>query len=191
MTVQHKNIADADRHEPLGISTQVAGKVYMSDGSQSGNWVYPPAKPHAELYITAGTTAHTLAGSSAYSLLNPSGEWTASGNEDILTVTPATGEINLNQTGHYYISFWMTFTTASIASGSQYFVKYALDGTTSTRKAFVGKPTNGTDTITIASTGTVDVTATQALSIYVAGDATSSATTITPVEAGLTALFLD
>ena len=106
-------------------------------------------------------------------------------------MTAASGEINLNQTGHYYISFWMTFTTAAIASGSVYNVKYALDGVTSTRKVFVSKPTNGADTIVIASSGTVDVTATQALSIHVAGDGVSSGTNITPVEAGLTALFLD
>lgn len=191
MTIQHNTITDPDIHEPKGVSTAVTGKVYMSDGSASGDWVYPPCKPHAEIYIAGGTTAHTLAAASAYSKLNPSGEWTDSSNNDILTVTAASGEINLNQTGHYYISFWMTFTTAAIAQGSVYNVKYALDGTTSTRKVFVSKPTNGADTITIASSGTVDVTATQALSIHVAGDGTSSGTNITPVEAGLTALFLD
>ena len=192
MTIQHGAITDdADIHEPKGIGSASAGTVYMANGSTSGNWVYPPCKPHAEIYITSGTTAHTLAGSSAYSLLNPSGEWTDSTNNDILTVTPASGQINLNQSGHYYISFWMTFTTAAIASGSVYNVKYAIDGATSPRKVFVSKPTNGADTITIASSGTVGITATQTLSIFMAGDATSSGTNIIPVEAGLTALYLD
>ena len=191
MTIQHNAIDDPDIHEPKGVSTVTAGRVYISNGSGSGTWAYPPAKPHAELYISGGTTAHTLAAASAFTLLNPSGEWTASGNEDILTVTPASGIITLNQAGHYYISFWINFTTASIASGSSYHFKYALDGSVSSREVAVSKPTNGVDKIVISSTGIVNATANQVLSIYAGGDGTSSGTNFTPTEAGLVALFLD
>lgn len=191
MTIQHNVITDPDIHEPKGVASATSGKVYISNGSGSGAWEYPPAKAHGEIYIAGGTTAHTLAGSSAFSLLNPSGEWTASGNEDFLTVTPTSGIITLTQAGHYFISFYMTFTTAAIASGSKYYIKYALDGATGTRQIYVGKPTNGADTIHISSSGTVSATAGQTLSIYVAGDGTSSGTNMTPVEAGLTALHLD
>jgi len=191
MTIQHNVITDPDIHEPKGAASAVSGKVYISNGSGSGTWEYPPGKPHAEIYISGGTTAHTLAGASAFTILNPSGEWTASGNEDILTVTPASGIITLNQAGHYYISFWINFTTASIASGSSYHFKYALDGSVSSREVAVSKPTNGVDKIVISSTGTVNATANQVLSIYAGGDGTSSGTNITPTEAGLVALFLD
>jgi len=191
MTIQHNIITDPDIHEPKGVASATSGKVYISNGSGSGAWEYPPGKAHAEIYISGGTTAHTLAGSSAYTILNPSGEWTASGNEDILTVTPASGLITLNQAGHYYISFWINFTTASIASGSSYHFKYALDGSVSSREVAVSKPTNGVDKIVISSTGTVNATANQVLSIYAGGDGTSSGTNITPTEAGLVALFLD
>ena len=191
MTIQHNAIDDPDIHEPKGVSTATAGRVYISNGSGSGTWAYPPAKPHAELYISGGTTAHTLAAASAFTLLNPSGEWTASGNEDILTVTPGSGIITLNQAGHYYISFWINFTTASIASGSSYYFKYALDGSVSSREVAVSKPTNGVDNIVISSTGIVNATANQVLSIYAGGDGTSSGTNFTPTEAGLVALFLD
>ena len=191
MTIQHNTITDPDIHEPKGVATATSGKVYISNGSGSGAWEYPPAKPHAELYITSGTTTHTLAGSSAYTILNPSGEWTASGNEDILTVTPGSGVITLNQAGHYLITFWINFTTTAIASGSTYNFKFTLDGTTSTRTSTVAKPTNGADKLTLSSTGTVNATANQLLSIHVGGDGTSSGQTITPTEAGLVALFLD
>jgi hypothetical protein len=191
MTIQHNAIDDPDIHEPKGVSTATAGRVYISNGSGSGTWAYPPAKPHAELYISGGTTAHTLAAASAFTLLNPSGEWTASGNEDILTVTPGSGIITLNQAGHYYISFWINFTTASIASGSSYYFKYALDGSVSSREVAVSKPTNGVDKIVISSTGLVNATANQVLSVYAGGDGTSSGTNFTPTEAGLVALFLD
>jgi hypothetical protein len=191
MTVQHKSIPDADLHEPKGIAGQTAGKVYVSNGASSGEWKYAPGKPHAEIYITSGATAHTLAAASAYSLLNPGTEWTASGNEDHLSVDPANGEIDLLEDGHYFISFWMTFSTASIASGSKYYFKFAIDGTTSPRSVYVTKPTNGVDIIEISASGLVSATANQTLSLYAAGDGTSSGTDITPLECGLQALFLD
>lgn len=191
MTIQHKNIADADLHEPKGVAAATSGKVYTSDGSGSGVWEYPPAKAHAEIYIAGGVTAHTLASSSNYSLLNPSGEWTASGFEDILTVTPSTGTIVLNQTGHYFIDFWCNFDTVSLAANKQYSFKFAIDGVVSPRVVSVQKHTSGIDRLHIAAAGLVSATANQTLSIYVAGDATTSGTNITVVEAGLTALFLD
>ena len=191
MTVQHNAITDPDIHEPKGIAAATAGKVYVSDGASSGEWKYAPGKAHAEIYITSGATTHTLAAASAYSLLNPSGEWTASGNEDHLTVDAANGEIDLLYAGHYYISFWMTFSTAAIASGSQYKFKFAVDGVTSPRTVYVTKPTNGVDIIEISATGLVSATANQTLTIQAAGDGTSSGTTFTPLETGLQALFLD
>ena len=191
MTIQHNIITDPDIHEPKGVAAATSGKVYISNGSGSGAWTYPPGKAHAEIYISGGTTTHTLAGASAYSLLNPSGEWTASGNEDILTVTPASGIITLNQAGHYLVTFWINFTTTAIASGSAYNFKYAIDGSVGTRLSSVVKPTNGVDKLTLSSTGTVSVTANQTLSIFVGGDGTSSGQNITPTEAGLVALFLD
>ena len=191
MTIQHNTITDPDIHEPKGVAYATSGKVYISNGSGSGAWEYPPCKAHAELYISGGTTVHTLAGSSAYSILNPSGEWTASGNEDILTVNAGNGTITLNQAGHYLITFWINFTTTAIAQGSDYNFKFALDGTTSTRTSSVSKPTNGADKLTLSSTGTVAATANQLLSIHVGGDGTSSGQNITPTEAGLIALFLD
>lgn len=43
MTIQHSAIADADRHEPKGISTAAAGKVYISNGDgSSGTWGWQP-----------------------------------------------------------------------------------------------------------------------------------------------------
>ena len=191
MTVQHNAITDPDIHEPKGIAAATAGKVYVSDGASSGDWKYAPGKAHAEIYITSGATTHTLAASSAFTKLNPSGEWTASGNEDHLTVDAANGEIDLLLAGHYYISFWMTFSTASIASGSQYKFKFAIDGTTSPRTVYVTKPTNGVDIIEISATGLVSATANQVLTIHAGGDGTSSGTTFTPLESGLQALYLD
>lgn len=38
MTIEHKNITDAERHEPKGASTAANGTVYISNGAGSGAW---------------------------------------------------------------------------------------------------------------------------------------------------------
>lgn len=38
MAVEHKDIVDAQRHEPKGISTAVANTAYIANGSGSGTW---------------------------------------------------------------------------------------------------------------------------------------------------------
>jgi hypothetical protein len=38
MTIQHRDIPDAERHEPKGVSTALENTVYTSDGAGSGNW---------------------------------------------------------------------------------------------------------------------------------------------------------
>lgn len=38
MTIEHKDIIDAERHEPKGASTAVANTTYISDGAASGSW---------------------------------------------------------------------------------------------------------------------------------------------------------
>lgn len=217
MTVQHNVITDPNIHEPKGVASAASGKVYKadgtgsgswvypltgldtalqhqvfkSDGSGSGTWIYPPAKGHAEIYINSGSVAHTLGSASSFTLLNPSAQWTASGYEDILTVTPASGNINLVLAGHYKIDFWCNFTTAAVASGSAYKFKFALDGVVSSRVVTITKPTNGVDTLHVMASGIVNATAGQLLTIYAGGDGTSSSTNITVTEAGLSALWLD
>jgi hypothetical protein len=37
--IQHRDIPDAQRHEPKGISTASANQLYLSNGSASGSWV--------------------------------------------------------------------------------------------------------------------------------------------------------
>lgn len=217
MAIQHKNITEADLHEPKGVSTAssgtvykangagtgawsypivgqntaLSGQVFVSNGANSGTWSYPPAKGHAEIYINSGATTHTLGSAQSYTKLNPSGEWTASGYEDVISVDAVNGEIDLDLAGHYKIDFWCTFTTAALASGTLYRFKFAIDGVVSNRILTVQKFSNGVDTLHVAATGLVEATAGQALSIHVAGDATSSSTNITPLEAGLVALHLD
>ena len=189
MTIQHSLIADADLHEPKGVVSAASGKVYQANGSGSGTWVYPSGKVHAEIYIDAGATAQTLSAASAYAKLNPGTEWTA-GVTNVLTVSAANGTITLVEAGNYLINFWAHFSTAAIANGTLYNFKFNLDGTSSGRTLTVSKFSNGADKLHIAATGLLTATAGQVLSMYVGGDATSSSTAITVIEAGLSAIKL-
>jgi hypothetical protein len=189
MAVQHKNITDPDIHEPKGVAAAAVGKVYVSDGAGSGSWQYPSGYAHGEIYIDAGVTAQTLSVGSGYAKLNPTGEWTA-GVSNIITPSPSTGELTLDGAGNYLITFWCQFSTASLTSGTLYNFKYALDGSVSPRVLTVSKFSNGSDKLHISATGIATVTAGQKLSIYVGGDATSSTTNITVLEAGLSAVKL-
>ena len=189
MTIQHNIITDPDIHEPKGVAAATADKVYISNGSGSGAWEYPPGKAHAEIYIDAVATAQTLSGSSAYAKLNPGTEWTA-GVSNVLTVSATNGTITLTEAGTYIINFWCQFSTTAIANGTLYNFKYNLDGTNSGRTLTVSKFSNGADKLHISATGLLTATAGQVLSMYVGGDATSSSTAITVIEAGLSAIKL-
>jgi len=139
--------------------------------------------------ISVGSTTFALAAASAYTKLNPTAEWTSSATNGC-TISAADGEITLVTAGTYMVQFWITLTTASLAAGTFYSFKYAIDGVTDARIVSVQKETAGADNISVAAQGIVTVTASQVLSIHVAGDGTSSGTNITPTGAGLTANLL-
>ena len=181
--IQHSALTDPNIHEPKGITTALAGQVYVADGSNSGDWVFPSGHAYGEIYITEGTTTQTLAASSAKAILNPTAEWVSNGNKNV-TLTPASGTITVLAAGEYALNFWITFTTAAVSSGAKYRFYYAINGVTSTRNVFCAKTTNGAETHTLSASGIAALSANDVVSIYVAGDATSSGTNITPVEAG-------
>lgn len=39
MPVTHASLTDPELHEPKGVSTALAGQIYVADGSGSGDWV--------------------------------------------------------------------------------------------------------------------------------------------------------
>jgi hypothetical protein len=189
-TVQHSALTDPNLHEPKGVSTAAAGKVYVANGSGSGVWQYPAGHAYADMYITGSSTAQTLAASSAKSKLNPTGAWTANGNQAV-TMDAANGQITVLQAGVYQLDFWIVFETAAISGGAAYNFHYAINGTPSTRKVYVKKTTNGVDTLNVSAVGYATLAANDIFSMYVGGDGTSSGTAITPKEAGLSLLLVD
>ena len=188
--IQHRDITGDNIHEPKGASTALDGQVYRADGTGSGDWVFPAGHAYGELFIEAGATAQTLPAASATAKLNPTGEWTTNGSANV-TLSAANGTITILQAGEYQLNFYITFTTAAVAAGARYNFHYAVNGTPSTRKLVVAKVSNGADTIHISGTGFANLAANDVVSIYVGGDATSSSSAITPLEAGLNLSLID
>lgn len=97
--IEHKNIVDAERHEPKGASTAASNTVYSSDGAGSGTWqkvkntnlngvsatgttgyfllsdgadgfVFAPAA-HGSIYFSNFGTPYTLAATTSYQKVAP------------------------------------------------------------------------------------------------------------------------
>lgn len=187
--VQHKDIPDNQLHEPKGVVSATSGQVYTANGSGSGVWKHPAGTAYGELYIAGNTTSQTLSTASAYSKLNPSSAWQSNGG-NLITLDGANGQLTVTQAGVYQLSFWAHFTTAALASGTVYNFKYALNGAVGSRLVAAQKPTNGADSLNVSATGIVSLPANTQVSIYAAGDGTSSNTAIIVKEAGLSAVLL-
>jgi hypothetical protein len=191
MALEHSTLSDPNLHEPKGVSTAQSGKVYVADGAGSGGWVYPGSYLYGELYIGGGATSLTLnAVADTYIAYNPTAEWTANGSNGV-TLNATNGTITATTAGTYKVEFWTTFTTASLASGIKYKFKYAVNGTVDTNRALVvQKNTAGSDVLTCSASGIVTLAANDILSVYIAGDATSANTAVTPIDAGFIATLL-
>ena len=218
MPTQHNTITGSDLHEPKGIasaaaekvyiangsgsgtfgfidpkgaSTAAAGKVYSADGSGSGTFEYPVGKLFAELHITGASTSQTLASGSAFAQLAPGSTWTQGEVKNLATVTGASaGAITISVTGVYLCSFWASFDGAAIAAGTKYNFKFSKDGSEETRKTTVQKMTASAERIYVNFSNIIDFSSTAALTVEVGGDGTSSGTAITVAEASLSAIRL-
>ena len=187
--VNHSVLTDPNLHEPKGIATAAIDKVYVADGVGGGDWLLPAGSAYGEIYISGGTTAFILASASAYTKLAPTGGWGENGHHNI-TLSGSNSQFTVLVSGVYYLNFWAHFTTAAAASGSSYNFKYAVNGTTGTRLVGITKPTNGTDGLNVHASGLVTLSANDVISMYVAGDGTTSGTAITVKESGLSAIML-
>lgn len=66
--VQHKNLPDADLHEPKGVAAASAGTTYVADGAGSGSWAQSPY-----FYTVEANLNDVSAPSSAYTVAHTAG----------------------------------------------------------------------------------------------------------------------
>jgi hypothetical protein len=168
MTILHVNIADADRHEPKGISTATAGQVYKANGSASGAWTSPV---YGELLIDTGANTFTPAAASITTFKQLTTANNASWAPGIYSgLTINTNDVTCLTAGNYEVSFWASIVTAA-ATGTTFAVKYGLDGTLNTRQIIVQKNSSSGDVIPFSASGIVSVTTNQVISVWMASSA--------------------
>ena len=92
--------------------------------------------------------------------------------------------------GTYLVQFNAHFSTASLAAGTGYFFKYAINGTPQTRLSAVDKVTAGVDDLNVSMSSIITLAANDIISVHVAGDGTSSSTAITVKEASFSIVLL-
>jgi len=163
----------------------------VSDGAASGAFQDSMYNVHGQMVITGNTTAKTLVAAAdttlntdaQYSkLTGASAPWA---NQYSDGVTFATDHITLTNAGYYMVSFWASFTIASINNFVGF--KYALDTTLSTQK-LVTQAATANDRRNVSATSIVGpVTANQQLSMYIAG---TIGTNITMTDCGLMVAYL-
>lgn len=71
MAIEHDSITDPEIHEPKGISTAAANKVYVANGAGSGSWLPTQAYIGAYIAFDAVTPAYQHSTSTTNTVLNP------------------------------------------------------------------------------------------------------------------------
>ncbi len=183
MSIDHSEVGGgtSNCHEPKGVVSASDGAIMTANSSVSG-WVLPC---YGELSITGNSTAFTpvAADIAQYKHLTNSG-WAVGTSSSSVTPVATVGSesIIVSVAGDYLITFWCSFET-SAATGTTFGLKYAVDGTTATRKIIVQKNSSGADIKTIAAQGILALTASQDLEIHLSS---SAATDLVITDAGLT-----
>lgn len=154
---EHVNITDPNLHEPKGVSSAAAGKVYVADGLGSGawilaepkgsdtailrtmpwsngaggtEWVNHPGSVHGEIYVSAGAISVGPTGGT----ITADADYRAVGATWVLN--PEAYHISLNtdnysalvaKSGHYLLTSFVTFTTGAVAAGTRYAMKYRVN----------------------------------------------------------------
>ena len=120
MSTQHKNIVEADLHEPKGASTSSINEVYFADGLGSGDFVIPVA--HAACYHTAtGGTSDTPALADTWEVLGLT--TTANGLVEFTHTSPSKFTYTGAADRHAMVTFNMSFEATSVA-GTALFAVY-------------------------------------------------------------------
>lgn len=129
---EHVDIADAERHEPKGASSAAVGTILRSNGDGTTSWAVPSAviDPSAftvEEVINSTSTATSQEPGATDTILQVTFGAAANGPSDPAQIDVA-GNITINQTGLYKISFYCNFGRTSGTSTSNLFLRRLVNG---------------------------------------------------------------
>lgn len=171
MAIEHDAIPDAERHQPIGASTAVAGEMYVSDGVGGGAWERSGMSDHAEMTITnnAIVTAVTAAGDSTLNTdadyIKVTAGWAVTHADGI---TFSTDKLVIAVSGDYELKFWCSLKVPSINNFIG--IKYAINDTPPySAQKIVSQSSTSNDYRNLFASGMISLTAGQTISVYVAG----------------------
>lgn len=219
MSIQHDAITDPKIHEPKGASTATAETTYVANGGGSGTWQRPLPRGsdtalldtipysdgaggiawkhnissvHGEIYVSTGAiavgpTGGTITNDADYRAVG--GTWILNPDSDNVSLHANNYSIQIGVTGHYYLDAFVTFSTGATANGTQYALKYRVNGsaTLSTRRVITAKSTNAVEYRSLHGAGLVALNAGDYINLMLGS---SVADTITVTDAGITVLYL-
>lgn len=124
MSIQHKDIPESNLHEPKGVSSATANKVYLSDGLGSGAWNKVSSAALQGLSGDAGVSGKAVHtdGANGFVLktVNAYGSMVITGNTNAFAITAA-ADSTLNTTTDYVL---FTGTGAPWASETLYGITF-------------------------------------------------------------------
>lgn len=181
---EHNALTGSQLHEPKGVASASSGTVYVSDGAGSGSWTNPSAL-YASIYTeesdavtvsSIGTTAQTLPIQS-------------DGESNGITADSSNNRLTLVNSGKYYITFCIDFSTVASGDSGLYEFKVKMNGSSTpltTARAMSGSSDTGSSIVV----GIVNATANTQITVEVESDNGSDSDDITIYSCELTAFYL-
>jgi len=144
MSTQHKNIVEADLHEPKGASTAAAGEVFIADGLGSGSFIKEETSG-SWFYSNIGTgTTYTTP--TSYTLINMAGTAKAADEWVYNSLGRLTYSGAANRHAHITISISFKHSTGT---GTDCYFAIFLNGVEETGSNIVQDGTTGYSNITL------------------------------------------
>jgi len=158
VTIQHKDIDEADLHESKGVSTALNGQFFAANGAGSGSFQNSLMNCHGQMNINSNTVTKaltaaadaTLNTNTDYSkLTGASAPWVSLLNHN---TTFTLDHITVPFAGYYLLSFW---SSVKIANTNNFIgIKFAVNSTLSTQK-IISQASTANDSRNLSATSII------------------------------------
>jgi hypothetical protein len=165
-TVAHSSLTGVNSHEPKGVESATAGKAYISDGANSGDWTYPGGHVYGSIYSKDGAIAIGTIGTTPKKFE----VFTADGPSNQTTPAHASDQITVGVAGDYYVSGAFTIATAAAGDAGLYQIHLRVNGTENAAIGGRYQLSGSADTAEMHIAGIVTLAANDVVTVYVESD---------------------
>lgn len=185
MTIEHKDIADGQRHEPKGISAAAIGTVYVADGLGAGVWKkvgfdnLTGTSAYGQMVITNNSTAFPITAVADTTFNTPSqftlftGTGAPLGAESLKGVTFNVNRLVVPYTGVYEIKTYANIVQFP-SNTSKISMRFMINGTTYSVRGPIVKSAVAGDSDIITAHGLISLNAGDFVQNVIASDTSGS-----------------